>query len=133
MPRKFSREKKPGRIADILPILGQGALLSSNSGFLESAWPQHIDQPRSASAATATLLIGPLSFVGLMAQHIARTLGFQRALPHMIAAALAGAAITTYADFIGRVALFPNQLPVGIVATLIGGSYFLWLLRKQVN
>jgi ABC-type Fe3+-siderophore transport system permease subunit len=66
-----------------------------------------------------------------MAPHIARTLGFQRALPHMIAAAMAGAALTTLADFIGRVALFPNQLPVGIVTTLIGGPYFLWLMRKQ--
>ncbi|MFK0166493.1 Fe(3+)-hydroxamate ABC transporter permease FhuB [Rhizobium sp. NPDC090279] len=85
------------------------------------------------AAAAATLLIGPLSFVGLMAPHIARTLGFQRALPHMLAAAMAGAALTTLADFIGRVALFPNQLPVGIVATLIGGPYFLWLMRKQVH
>jgi ferric hydroxamate transport system permease protein len=85
------------------------------------------------SAAAATLLIGPLSFVGLMAPHIARTLGLQRALPHMIAAAFAEAVITTCADFIRRVALFPNQLPVGIVATLIGGPYFLWLMRKQVR
>ncbi len=87
----------------------------------------------ATSAATATLLIGPLSFVGVMAPHISRALGFQRALPHMIAAALAGATITTCADFIGRVALFPNQLPVGIVATLIGGPYFLWLMRKRVH
>ncbi|TWB12207.1 iron complex transport system permease protein [Rhizobium sp. ERR 1071] len=87
----------------------------------------------AVSAAAATLLIGPLSFVGLMAPHIARTLGFQRAIPQMIAAALTGAAITTCADFIGRVALFPNQLPVGIVATLIGGPYFLWLMRKRVH
>lgn len=74
----------------------------------------------------ATLPIGPLSFVGLMAPPIARMLGFQRALSHMIAAAL-----TTLADFIGRVSLFPNRLPVGIVTTLIGGPYLLWLMRKQ--
>lgn len=74
----------------------------------------------------ATLPVGPLSFVGLMAPHNARTLGFQRALSRMIAAAL-----TTLADFIGRVSLVPNRLPVGIVTTLIGGSYLLWLMRKQ--
>lgn len=79
----------------------------------------------------ATLPIGPLSFVGLMAPPIARTLGFQRALSHTIAAAMTGAAVTTLADFIGRVSLFPNQLPVGIVTTLIGGPYLLWLMRKQ--
>jgi iron complex transport system permease protein len=83
-------------------------------------------------AAAATLLIGPLSFVGLMAPHMARALGFQRALPQLLAAAILGPLIMTLADFIGRVALFPNQLPVGIVATLIGGPYFLFLMRRRV-
>jgi iron complex transport system permease protein len=34
--------------------------------------------------ATATLTIGPLSFVGLMAPHIARMMGFRRTMPHMV-------------------------------------------------
>lgn len=34
--------------------------------------------------ATATMTIGPLSFVGLMAPHIARMLGFRRTMPHMV-------------------------------------------------
>lgn len=41
--------------------------------------------------ATATMTIGPLSFVGLMAPHIARMLGFRRTMPHMVISALAGA------------------------------------------
>lgn len=39
----------------------------------------------------------------------------------------------TLPDFIARVALFPNQLPVGIVATLIGGPYFLLLMRRRMT
>ena len=116
------------RWLDLLPL---GTASSKSLGLSTSISRAVLLLLSAISAAAATLLIGPLSFVGLMAPHIARTLGFQRALPHMIAAALAGAAITTCADFIGRVALFPNQLPVGIVATLIGGPYFLWLMRKQ--
>ncbi|OEC94330.1 Fe(3+)-hydroxamate ABC transporter permease FhuB [Rhizobium sp. YK2] len=115
------------RWLDLLPL---GALPSRALGLNVSASRATLLFFSAISAAAATLLIGPLSFVGLMAPHIARTLGFQRALPHMIAAAMAGAALTTLADFIGRVALFPNQLPVGIVTTLIGGPYFLWLMRK---
>ncbi|NTF45543.1 Fe(3+)-hydroxamate ABC transporter permease FhuB [Rhizobium rhizogenes] len=118
------------RWLDLLPL---GAASSKALGLSTSVSRAALLLLSAVSAAAATLLIGPLSFVGLMAPHIARTLGFQRALPHMIAAALTGAAITTCADFIGRVALFPNQLPVGIVATLIGGPYFLWLMRKQVR
>lgn len=118
------------RWLDLLPL---GAAPSKALGLSISISRAALLLLSALCAAAATLLIGPLSFVGLMAPHIARTLGFQRAFSHMIAAALAGAAITTIADFIGRVALFPNQLPVGIVATLIGGPYFLWLMRKQVR
>lgn len=118
------------RWLDLLPL---GTASSKALGLSTSISRAALLLLAALAAAAATLLIGPLSFVGLMAPHIARTLGFQRALPHMIAAALAGAAITTCADFVGRVALFPNQLPVGIVATLIGGPYFLWLMRKQVH
>ncbi|MFT3999810.1 MAG: Fe(3+)-hydroxamate ABC transporter permease FhuB [Rhizobium sp.] len=116
------------RWLDLLPL---GAASAKGLGLNISASRAVLLLLSALSAAAATLLIGPLSFVGLMAPHIARTLGFQRALPHMIAAALAGAALTTIADFVGRVSLFPNQLPVGIVSTLIGGPYFLWLMRKQ--
>ncbi len=44
--------------------------------------------------ATATMTIGPLSFVGLMAPHIARMLGFRRTMPHMVISALAGGRFT---------------------------------------
>jgi iron complex transport system permease protein len=118
------------RWLDLLPL---GAVSSTALGLNISTSRATLLLLSAISAAAATLLIGPMSFVGLMAPHIARTLGFQRAFPHMIAAALTGAAITTIADFIGRIALFPNQLPVGIVATLIGGPYFLWLMRKQIR
>lgn len=43
--------------------------------------------------ATATMTIGPLSFVGLMAPHIARMMGFRRTLPHIVISALTGGAI----------------------------------------
>ncbi|NLS18618.1 Fe(3+)-hydroxamate ABC transporter permease FhuB [Rhizobium sp. P40RR-XXII] len=116
------------RWLDLLPL---GEASSKGLGLSTSISRAALLLFSAISASAATLLIGPLSFVGLMAPHIARTLGFQRALPQMIAAALAGAAITTGADFIGRIALFPNQLPVGIVTSLIGGPYFLWLMRRQ--
>ena len=118
------------RWLDLLPL---GAPSSKALGLNISVSRTALLLLSAITAAAATLLIGPPSLVGLMAPHIARTLGFQRALAHMIAAAMAGAALTILADFIGRVGLFPNQLPVGIVATLIGGPYFLWLMRKQVH
>jgi ABC-type Fe3+-siderophore transport system permease subunit len=81
--------------------------------------------------AAATLTIGPLSFVGLMAPHIARMLGFRRSLAQLIIAALLGGALMVAADWCGRMILFPDQIPAGLLATFIGAPYFVLLLRRQ--
>ncbi|AZS97595.1 Fe(3+)-hydroxamate ABC transporter permease FhuB [Salmonella enterica] len=81
--------------------------------------------------ATATMTIGPLSFVGLMAPHIARMLGFRRTMPHMVISALAGGVLLVFADWCGRMALFPYQIPAGLLSSFIGAPYFIYLLRKQ--
>ncbi len=81
--------------------------------------------------AMATLTVGPLSFVGLMAPHMARMLGFRRALPQMVIAALLGGLLMVFADWCGRMLLFPYQIPAGLLATFIGAPYFVYLLRKQ--
>jgi len=81
--------------------------------------------------AAATLIIGPLSFVGLMAPHIASMLGFRRAMPQMIISGMLGGILMIVADWFGRMILFPNQVPAGLLATFIGAPYFIYLLRKQ--
>lgn len=80
--------------------------------------------------ATATLVVGPLSFVGLLAPHMARMVGFQRAHWHLPGAALIGALLMVVADWLGRQWLFPDEIPAGLVASLIGGAYFMWSLRR---
>ncbi len=80
--------------------------------------------------AAATLTIGPLSFVGLMAPHIARMLGFRRALPQQVMAALLGGGLMVAADWCGRMLSFPDQIPAGLLATFIGAPYFIYRLRK---
>ncbi|MCW4149322.1 Fe(3+)-hydroxamate ABC transporter permease FhuB [Halomonas sp. 18H] len=80
--------------------------------------------------AAATLVVGPLSFVGLLAPHLARLLGFSRAGMHLLGAALTGALLMVLADWVGRQLLFPQEIPAGIVASLLGGAYFMWGLRR---
>lgn len=81
--------------------------------------------------ATATMTIGPLSFIGLMAPHIARMMGFRRAMPHMVMSALIGGVLLVLADWCGRMLMFPFQIPAGLLSTFIGAPYFVYLLRKQ--
>ncbi|MFC0267430.1 Fe(3+)-hydroxamate ABC transporter permease FhuB [Kushneria aurantia] len=80
--------------------------------------------------ACATLVVGPLSFVGLLAPHMARLLGFSRARWHLLGAALLGALLMIVADWLGRQLLFPDEIPAGLVASLLGGAWFMWGLRR---
>lgn len=84
----------------------------------------------SILSAVATLIVGPLSFIGLMAPHLARMLGGRRIFDHLLLAALLGALIMIAADWLGRNLLFPYEIPAGLLATFVGGPYFLWLLRR---
>lgn len=80
--------------------------------------------------AAASLIVGPLSFVGLVAPHMARLIGFGRVHQQLAAAILIGAGLMTAADWLCRIAAFPYQLPLGLFVSLIGGPYFVWLLRR---
>jgi ABC-type Fe3+-siderophore transport system permease subunit len=81
--------------------------------------------------AAASIIVGPLSFVGLVAPHMARLLGFGRAHHQLLAAILIGTGLMTGADWLSRIVSFPYQLPLGLFASLIGGPYLIWLLRRN--
>ncbi|PZQ47337.1 MAG: Fe(3+)-hydroxamate ABC transporter permease FhuB [Rhodovulum sulfidophilum] len=104
--------------------------------------PEALGMPRRAArlgpilvaglaTGAASVLVGPLSFVGLMAPHIARRLGFAQATTHLVAAFLIGAALMLAADFGARVASFPYELPLGLFATLLGAPWLTWLMTRR--
>ncbi|KGY13054.1 iron-hydroxamate transporter permease [Vibrio tubiashii] len=84
----------------------------------------------AALTTLCTIVIGPLSFIGLLAPHMARSLHQYRAIPQLLTAALLGAIIMVIADWLGRTLWFPWQFPAGLLASLIGGGYFLYLMRR---
>jgi iron complex transport system permease protein len=82
-------------------------------------------------AASAVTGVGVLGFVGLLAPHLARMLvgGLHaRLLP---VAALVGALLVVAADTLGRSLLPPTEIPAGLLTTMVGAPYFLWLLRRS--
>lgn len=79
---------------------------------------------------SATLVVGPLSFIGLMAPHLARLFGFSRAREHLVCSALIGSGLMLFADWLGRQWLYPQEVPAGLVASLISGFYLMWGLRR---
>lgn len=83
------------------------------------------------ATGAASILVGPLSFIGLMAPHIALRAGFTRARDQLIAACLLGAVLMMLADFGARSVTFPYELPLGLFAALIGAPYLVWVLARR--
>ncbi|CUU22725.1 Ferric enterobactin transport system permease protein fepG [Duffyella gerundensis] len=80
--------------------------------------------------AAATALVGPVSFVALVAPQIARRLGggLRLLLPM---SALCGALLLLGADFAAQRLFQPYQLPVGVITVSLGGLYLLALLVRE--
>ncbi|WP_291428912.1 iron ABC transporter permease [Deinococcus sp.] len=82
----------------------------------------------SVATAGAVAYVGVIGFVGLIVPHVVRLLfgpGHRTLLP---VSALLGGALLVYADLLARTTPLSQ---VGIVTTLLGGPFFLWLLRRQ--
>lgn len=83
------------------------------------------------ATAAAVSVAGIIGFVGLMIPHAAR-LAFgpdHRTLVPI--SAVWGALFMVLTDLLARTLISPAELPVGIITALVGGPFFLYLLRRQ--
>lgn len=83
-----------------------------------------------ALAGAAVAFAGGLSFVGLIAPHLAAKLVGRNLARLVPASALVGALIVLYADLLGRIAFLPKDLPAGIFVAGIGAPFFVYLLHR---
>ncbi|MCG8479396.1 MAG: iron ABC transporter permease [Spirochaetales bacterium] len=83
-----------------------------------------------ALAAVAVSVAGTVGFVGLVAPHITRRLVGPSHEGLVPTSALTGGLLLMGADLIGRRVIAPSELPVGIVAAMIGAPYFAYLLYR---
>ncbi|MGG3803947.1 FecCD family ABC transporter permease [Metabacillus fastidiosus] len=84
-----------------------------------------------ALAAAAVSVTGGIVFIGLLAPHIARALVGPRHQLFLPIAILLGGWLLLVADTIGRNIVEPEGIPAGIVVSLIGAPYFVYLLLKK--
>ncbi|PEA56630.1 iron ABC transporter permease [Bacillus pseudomycoides] len=81
-------------------------------------------------AGASVAVAGGISFIGLMAPHLARRLvggKYQIMLP---TAALIGTLLLLFSDLLSRSLLTTSEIPVGLVISVIGAPYFIYLLIK---
>jgi ABC-type Fe3+-siderophore transport system permease subunit len=81
--------------------------------------------------AAATPIIGPFTFVGLMAPHIVLAIGIRQPMPALFSTVGAGAGVMVTADWLARTVAFPLQLPTGLVAAMVGMPFLMLLLSRR--
>ncbi len=80
--------------------------------------------------AAATAIAGPISFIALVAPHIARRLS-GTAHWGLTQSALCGSLLLLAADLCAQQLFMPYQLPVGVVTVSLGGIYLIVLLVQE--
>ena len=85
----------------------------------------------AALAGAAVSFAGLLGFVGLLVPHIMRRLLGEDSFPLLLSSALGGGLLLTVCDLASRLIFAPFELPLGVVLSLTGGPFFIWLLLKQ--
>ena len=83
------------------------------------------------AASTAIAVAGIVGFFGLVVPHVVRIVVGSDYRRLVVGCVFAGPALMVLADVGARLALSPVQIPVGVVTGVVGGPYFLYLMRKQ--
>lgn len=82
------------------------------------------------SVGAAVSIAGGIGFVGLVVPHLLRLIGGADHRYVLPGSALGGASLLVLADLASRTVVLPAELPVGVVTSLFGGPFFLWLLIR---
>jgi len=127
-------------------ILGVGGLmyiardLNLISAGADSAVSRGVDVARIqkagfilASLVTGAVVAisGPIGFVGLIVPHIVRLMVGPDLRLLIPTSMLFGASFLIMCDSLGRTIIAPAEIPVGIITAMIGGPFFVWLLKRQ--
>ncbi|PTF55684.1 FecCD family ABC transporter permease [Staphylococcus chromogenes] len=82
-------------------------------------------------AGAAISVAGGLSFLGLIAPHIARSIVGHKHVHIVMMSGLIGGLLMVFADGLARMIAPPLDIPVGVLIAIIGAPYFLYVLRKM--
>jgi iron complex transport system permease protein len=85
------------------------------------------------ATGTAVAQTGLIAFVGLAAPHLVRSVVKMTHGPLLLLSSLMGATLLLAADILARWLMAPQELPVGVLTAVLGGSYLLWLMHRRTG
>ena len=85
----------------------------------------------SFSVALVVSQVGPIGFIGMVAPHIAGKIVGRKHAILAIVSFFVGGIILMLSDAVSRTIIAPSEIPVGVVTSILGGPFFLFILMKS--
>ena len=118
-------------MAPVLDALTLGEATAQSLGLPLAPMRAALVAVLALATGTAVAQAGLISFVGLAAPHMVRSIVKATHSRLIILSALMGGVLLMAADMLARWAIAPQELPVGVLTAILGGSYLLWLMHRR--
>lgn len=119
-------------LAPVLDGLSLGEATAASLGLPLQRLRSALIAVLALATGTAVAQTGLIAFVGLAAPHLVRSMVKTSHGRLVWLSSLMGGALLLLADILARWALAPQELPVGVLTAVLGGSYLLWLMHRRV-
>ncbi|MDC8785796.1 FecCD family ABC transporter permease [Roseateles koreensis] len=114
-----------------LDALTLGEATAASLGVRLNLMRQVLIATLALATGAAVAQAGLIAFVGLVAPHLVRSRLHCNHSWLLLLSALTGGALLLAADILARYAMAPQELPVGVVTSMLGGVYLLWLMHRK--
>lgn len=116
-----------------LDLMAAGEELAASRGVQPGRVKLVLFATASAVVGAIVSLTGPIGFVGMMIPHICRLWLGNTHRTLFPAAFFLGGCFLVVCDLVSRSVLAPAEMPIGIITSLVGGPFFLWVLFRTAR
>ncbi|RYZ12845.1 MAG: iron ABC transporter permease [Comamonadaceae bacterium] len=120
-------------LAPVLDGLALGEATARSLGLPLGAMRAALVAVLALATGTAVAQTGLIAFVGLAAPHLVRSVVKTTHARLIVLATLMGGLLLMAADLGARWLVAPQELPVGVLTAVLGGSYLLWLMHRRAS
>ena len=117
----------------VLDGLGLGESTADGLGLPLAPLRMALVAVLALATGTAVAQTGLIAFVGLAAPHLVRSVVKTTHGRLIGLASLMGAVLLSAADILARWLIAPQELPVGVLTAVLGGTYLLWLMHRNTG
>ena len=118
-------------LAPVLDGLALGEASAASLGLPLGAMRIALVAVLALATGAAVAQTGLIAFVGLAAPHLVRSVVKSTHAGLILLSTLMGGALLMAADLLARWLIAPQELPVGVLTAVLGGSYLLWLMHRR--